>query len=485
MAGTGTEAPASTQKPVGAQARSEERAAAPHTAVPGAASNRIGEALKDAAVAGFLAGVLGFFFIGLRTDLAPGGLDIRSRWTAWLVSILVVFAVRLALNLFVFKTDRPLGRGLGARLSGLAVAPPGAGKWLMRALFVFALVLPFFFTTFFPGRDRQFIDLAILIMTYVMLGWGLNIVVGLAGLLDLGYVAFYAVGAYSFALLAQYFEIGFWTALPLAGILAAFWGMILGFPVLRLRGDYLAIVTLAFGEIIRIVLLNWYQFTGGPNGISGIPRPTFFGLELNGSDDGMAAFFGFEHDPIHRFIFLYYIIFGLALLTNLVTIRLRKLPIGRAWEALREDEIACRSLGINTRNTKLTAFAIGAMFGGFAGSFFATRQGFISPESFTFLESAMILAIVVLGGLGSQIGVALASVVMIGGIEMLRNLGFLTQIFGAGFDPVQYRMLIFGLAMVLIMVWKPRGLVSTREPTAALKEKKRIGADLVAQGEGH
>jgi branched-chain amino acid transport system permease protein len=168
-----------------------------------------------------------------------------------------------------------------------------------------------------------------------------------------------------------------------------------------------------------------------------------------------------------------------------VTLRLRRLPIGRAWEALREDEIACRSLGINTTTTKLTAFAIGAMFGGFAGSFFATRQGFISPESFTFLESAIILAIVVLGGLGSQIGVVFAAIVMIGGIEALRNLGFLREIFGPGFDPVQYRMLIFGLVMVVIMVWRPRGLVSSRTPSAILKQKKRIGADLVAQGEGH
>src|SRR5690606_22724366 len=172
-------------------------------------------------------------------------------------------------------------------------------------------------------------------------------------------------------------------------------------------------------------------------------------------------------------------------LTNFVTLRLRTLPIGRAWEALREDEIACRSLGINTRNTKLTAFAIGAMFGGFAGSFFATRQGFISPESFTFLESPINLAIVVLGGLGSQIGVVIASVVMIGGIEMLRNIGFLTEIFGPGFDPVQYRMLIFGLAMVGIMIWKPRGLITTRTPSAIYREKRRIGGDMVAHGEGH
>jgi branched-chain amino acid transport system permease protein len=233
------------------------------------------------------------------------------------------------------------------------------------------------------------------------------------------------------------------------------------------------------------VLLNWYDFTGGPNGISGIPKPTLFGLEFTRGEGGFADFFGLEFSTIHRFIYLYYIIFILAIITNIVTMRLRRLPIGRAWEALREDEIACRSLGINTTNTKLTAFAIGAMFGGIAGSFFATRQGFISPESFSFLESAIILAIVVLGGLGSQIGVVIASVVMIGGIEMLRNIGFLSQIFGDGFDPTQYRMLIFGLAMVLIMVWKPRGIVSTRVPSVALKEKKRIGADMVAQGEGH
>lgn len=449
-------------------------------------SSKLPNALRDAAIAAFLVGVLGFFFIGLRTDIAPGGLDIKMRWGAWIISMAVVFTGRLALNLFVFDAERPATSAVGARLGRFTQAVPDLGKWMLRVFFVFALVLPFVAMYLFPARDRQFIDIAILIMTYVMLGWGLNIVVGLAGLLDLGYVAFYAVGAYSFALLSTHFEfIGFWTALPLAGLLAAMWGVMLGFPVLRLRGDYLAIVTLAFGEIIRVVLLNWYEFTGGPNGISGIPKPTFFGLEFGRGDGGFASFFGLAYDPIHRFVYLYYIIFLLALITNIVTLRLRELPIGRAWEALREDEIACRSLGINTRNTKLTAFAIGAMFGGFAGSFFATRQGFISPESFTFLESAIILAIVVLGGLGSQIGVVIAAVVMIGGTEALRNLGFLTQIFGPGFDPVQYRMLLFGLAMVIIMVWKPRGFVSTREPTIALKEKKRIGSDLVSQGEGH
>jgi branched-chain amino acid transport system permease protein len=259
---------------------------------------------------------------------------------------------------------------------------------------------------------------------------------------------------------------------------------LLGFPVLRLRGDYLAIVTLAFGEIIRIVLINWVDLTNGYAGITSIPRPTFFGVPFNADDDGFAAIFGLEYSPIYRTIFLYYLILTLALLTAFVTVRLRRLPVGRAWEALREDEIACRSLGINTTNTKLTAFAMGAMFAGFAGSFFAARQGFISPDSFTFLESATILSIVVLGGMGSQIGVAIAAIVMIGGTEIMRELDFLKLIFGATFDPTQYRMLLFGLAMVLIMIWRPRGLIATREPSVILKERKAIGSDLVKEGHG-
>jgi branched-chain amino acid transport system permease protein len=301
-----------------------------------------------------------------------------------------------------------------------------------------------------------------------MLGWGLNIVVGLAGLLDLGYVAFYAVGAYSYALLAQHFGLSFWICLPLAGILAAFWGILLGFPVLRLRGDYLAIVTLAFGEIIRLVLINWQSLTGGPNGISSIQRPSFFGLPFNSEEGGFAHTFGLEFSPTHRVVFLYYVILVLALVTNAVTIRLRRLPIGRAWEALREDEVACRSLGINTTSTKLTAFAMGAMFGGFAGSFFATRQGFISPESFVFQESALVLAIVVLGGMGSQIGVAIAATVMLGGFEFFREFQ-------------QYRMVVFGLAMVAIMIWRPRGLISTRTPSVFLKKKKPVDIALARE----
>ncbi len=464
--------------------REAQRGEPPRVKEAKPAGSFVASSLKDALIAGLITAGLGLFFLGLTTDGASGPLAVRARWHVLVIAAAIVFGVRLALNLLFFKNPHPVKIGLGS-------AAPRAetisliGKTLGIGLLLIALVLPFLLLQFFPRYSRQYMDLAILILTYVMLGWGLNIVVGLAGLLDLGYVAFYAVGAYSFALIAQNFGLGFWLCLPLAGLLAALWGMILGFPVLRLRGDYLAIVTLAFGEIIRIVLLNWYDFTGGPNGITGIPKPTFFGMEFSRGEDGVAAFFGIPYSNLHRFVWLYYIILALALLTNFVTIRLRRLPIGRAWEALREDEIACRSLGINTTNTKLTAFAIGAMFGGIAGSFFATRQGFISPESFSFLESAIILAIVVLGGLGSQIGVALAAVVMIGGVEALRNLGFLTAVFGENFDPVQYRMLIFGLVMVVIMVWKPRGLVSSRSPSAVLKEKKRIGAAMVAQGEGH
>jgi branched-chain amino acid transport system permease protein len=167
-----------------------------------------------------------------------------------------------------------------------------------------------------------------------------------------------------------------------------------------------------------------------------------------------------------------------------VTIRLRRLPIGRAWEALREDEIACRSLGINTTNTKLTAFAIGAGFGGFAGAFFGARQHFITPESFTFMESATILAIVVLGGMGSQVGVAIAAVAMIGGTEALRELDVLKRVFGNDFDPTQYRMLLFGFAMVLIMVVRPRGLISTRRASVHLVERKKISGSLVREGHG-
>ncbi len=414
-----------------------------------------------------------------RTKEQGNTLGISHQW--WLLGVMALVGAIIAALLWRLERTRAAGNSR-AKSAASSAAFTQIGGFVGPALLLFAIVMPFI-----PGfNNRYWVDIGTLVITYIMLGWGLNIVVGLAGLLDLGYVAFYAVGAYSFAILALTFELSFWTCLPLAGLLAALWGVILGFPVLRLRGDYLAIVTLAFGEIIRVVLINWQGLTGGPAGLNNIPRPSFFGLPFADEKGSFSDFFGLEYASIQRIIYLYYIVLLLALVTHFVSTRLRRLPIGRAWEALREDEIACRSLGINTVNTKLTAFAIGAMFGGFAGAFFATRQGFISPESFNFMESATILAIVVLGGMGSQIGVVVASIVMVVGIELLRELGFLKQLFGPEFDPTLYRMLIFGLALVAIMIWRPRGIVSSRTPTATLGagKAKTIGSDMVKEGHG-
>ncbi|MGV1014711.1 MAG: high-affinity branched-chain amino acid ABC transporter permease LivM [Methyloceanibacter sp.] len=499
---------------------------------------RLQSALGDAVIGGLIAFFLFSLLLGLRTVDTVRGLTLEPRPWLLIIVVAIVFFGRLLLSLFVWHAERPITEpfaklftrepferydvavlGIVAIVFGLvfALGSPAysfiasfvlifLGLGLLRRLIVYFFPdLPYarifvtvglLFAIFFPLSTyflektfhlglplRYWFDLSILVLTYIMLGWGLNIVVGLAGLLDLGYVAFYAIGAYTFALLATHFGLGFWICLPVAGAVAALWGIILGFPVLRLRGDYLAIVTLAFGEIIRIVLLNWTEVTNGPNGVSGIPKPTFFGLPFTPTGDvTFASFFNLKYDPLHGIIFLYYVILALALFTNVVTLRLRRLPVGRAWEAMREDEIACRSLGINTTITKLTAFATGALFGGLAGSFFATRQGFISPESFTFIESAIILAIVVLGGMGSQLGVAIAAIVMVGGFEALRHTHWLEEIFGKDFDPSLYRMLLFGAAMVAIMVWRPRGLVATRDPSIMIGEARQIPSDLVKEG---
>ena len=424
--------------------------------------------------------------IAYKSIITQYSLVLKARWDLVAVLLAIILAGRLAMHLFVWNRapSKPVAYAGPAKASWTEKV----GPYVFPALVVFALLLPVI-----SGGDRRTIDLSIYILTYIMLAWGLNIVVGLAGLLDLGYVAFYAVGAYAYALLSTvYFPLwfgpaiipwAFYLALPIAGLLAALWGVILGFPVLRLRGDYLAIVTLAFGEIIRLVLINWFSFTNGPQGIS-VPKATFFGLPFTAGDDGFAAFFGIEPDRIYFYIFLYYVILALALVTYFVTNRLRRLPIGRAWEALREDEIACRSLGINTTNTKLTAFAIGAMFGGFAGSFFAARQGFVSPESFVFLESAIILAIVVLGGLGSQVGIVFSAIAIMGSFELFRELNFLQAVLPEGTDPVHFRMLAVGLAMVLMMRFRPRGFVTRRQPTVFLKERKSVSGDLVKEGHG-
>jgi branched-chain amino acid transport system permease protein len=462
--------------------------------------SRLPSMLKDAALTAFVAAALGIFIVGFRTvDVGSRtGLSFDYHFADLAVAIVVIFFGRLGLSLASFGLRWPaialgivmiaagaspmtLPSGflhwfvaLGGLLLVIRAAWPWANqaivsaahtptgrvvdqigtRWLGWLLLALAIVLPFT-----PFADQKTMDLSVLILTYVMLGWGLNIVVGLAGLLDLGYVAFYAVGAYAYALLSTQYGLGFWTVLPLAGMFAATFGILLGFPVLRLRGDYLAIVTLGFGEIIRLVILNWFDLTNGPAGIGSIPGPTLFGAVFAETappgKQTVSEMLGIPFHGIDRLIFLYYIILFLALLTNLFTQRMRRLPVGRAWEALREDETAAKALGINPTNTKLTAFAVGAMFAGFAGSYFAAKQRFISPESFTFIESAIILAIVVLGGMGSQIGVVLAAVLLIGLPEWFRELG-------------NYRMLAFGIAMVLIMVFRPRGLIGHREPSIRL-----------------
>ncbi|GAC1332210.1 MAG: high-affinity branched-chain amino acid ABC transporter permease LivM [Beijerinckiaceae bacterium] len=439
-------------------------------------------ALKDGAIAAAIMAGLAFPILALRAEPdIDNRLVLQGRWSWLVIAAVIVFVARFLLSVFDLRPRRKPATDAALPASAYRAAR-FIGPLGMALLFAFPMAM---LTLLGPAGSLKWIDnYGIQILIYVMLGWGLNIVVGLAGLLDLGYVAFYAVGAYSYALLSTTFGLSFWICLPLAGILAALWGMLLGFPVLRLRGDYLAIVTMAFGEIVRIVLVNWSVVTNGDAGISGIPRASFFGLPFTPGPNGFAATFGLKFSPIHRVVFLYYLILCLALLTHFVTVRVRRLPLGRAWEALREDEIACRSLGLDTVKSKLAAFALGAMFGGFAGAFFAVRQGFVSPSSFTFIESATILALVVLGGRGSQLGVALAAATIIGGSELLRELDFLKQIFGEEFDPTQYRMLIVGIAMVLMMNWRPRGLVATRQPTIALGERRAIAGALVKEGHG-
>ena len=448
------------------------------------------KAVKEGIFAGVIAFGMFLLYVGIETyQNIDNQLVWRTRW-GLLAIFVVVAAVGRFLTVAFFKpmVDR---RKLAKAKTGVLEISDDKGffhKHFLKIALIALLLYPVGSVMLFgPQGSLKYVDnFGIQILIYVMLAWGLNIVVGLAGLLDLGYVAFYAVGAYSYALLSANFGLSFWVLLPLAGILAGFWGVILGFPVLRLRGDYLAIVTLAFGEIIRLVLINWTDVTRGTFGISGIAKASVFGIwsfDVS-SPNYFPKAMGLATSSAWYKIFLFYIILALCLITAYVTIRLRRMPIGRAWEALREDEIACRSLGINTVATKLTAFATGAMFGGFAGSFFATRQGFVSPESFVFLESAVILAIVVLGGMGSLTGIAIAAVVMVGGTELLREMEFLKLIFGPDFTPELYRMLLFGLAMIIVMLFKPRGFVGSREPTAFLKERKAVSGSFTKEGHG-
>lgn len=413
--------------------------------------------LKTACFSALLVLAVAWPVLGLKLTTVGIRLEVHNASPAVLWSIAAATAGMFCWQLW---RDRLVALWAGApRLPGVPgrvknfLTLPSTQRWGIFALLALALAWPFF-------ASRGAVDLATLILIYAMLGLGLNIVVGLAGLLDLGYVGFYAVGAYTYALLSEYYGLGFWTCLPIAGAMAALFGFLLGFPVLRLRGDYLAIVTLGFGEIIRILLRNLTELTGGPNGIGGIDKPTLFGLTFERrAPEGLQTFhefFGLPYEPANKVIFLYLIALVLVLLTLFVINRLLRMPIGRAWEALREDEIGCRALGLNPTLIKLSAFTLGACFAGFAGSFFAARQGLVTPESFTFIESAVILSIVVLGGMGSQLGVILAAVVMILLPELMREFS-------------EYRMLLFGALLVLMMIWRPQGLLPMQRPHLELK----------------
>ena len=402
--------------------------------------------VKESVVDAILAGLIALIVFGPIVGVVLDGysFNLEPKRVAWIIA--VVMAGRFALSLFL---QSPKGRrileGFESTGSGVHVLAPDYKsrlRWIIPLLIVIAVVFPFFSNSYLLG-------VVILGLIYVLLGLGLNIVVGLAGLLDLGYVAFYAIGAYGLALGYQYLGLGFWTVLPLAAITAALAGCILGFPVLRLHGDYLAIVTLGFGEIIRLILNNWLSLTGGPNGMAA-PLPTFFGLEFGkrAKEGGVPfhEFFGIAYNPDVKYYFIYAVLFLVVLAVLYIKHRLTRMPVGRAWEALREDEIACRSMGLNHVLVKLSAFTIGASTAGLAGVFFASYQGFVNPTSFTFFESALILAIVVLGGMGSTIGVVIAAFVLTVAPELLR--GF-----------AEYRVLLFGILMVLMMIWRPRGLI--------------------------
>lgn len=324
------------------------------------------------------------------------------------------------------------------------------------ALAVLLLALPFL-TDWAAGR--AWVRIAAFALLYIMLALGLNIVVGYAGLLDLGYVAFFAVGAYFYALLASphfNLHLPFWALLPACAAIACVFGVLLGAPTLRLRGDYLAIVTLGFGEIIRIFLNNLnapVNITNGPQGVNLIDPIHIGGFSLAQTHNVL----GLTLPAVYNY---YYLFLLLTLAVIFVSMRLEDSRIGRAWAAIREDEVAAAAMGINTRNVKLLAFAMGASFGGVSGGLFAGFQGFVSPESFTIIESIMILCMVVLGGMGHIPGVILGTVLLVALPEALRYLGPLQQaVFGRVLaDPADLRLLVFGLALILVMLLRPSGL---------------------------
>jgi branched-chain amino acid transport system permease protein len=369
-------------------------------------------------------------------DINPDGtLGFWRSFAAWMPIavaggiVFVLYQIRQAGWLGAPARMLETGRqALGARLSLIP-----AWVWFVLIAAVFFAIPQF--------TDRRVHDILIQVLVYVCLGLGLNIVIGLCGLLDLGFIAFYGVGAYTYALLSLHYGISFWLALPVAAFLAMIAGCIIGYPTLRMRGDYLAIVTLGFGEIVRIILNNWMSLTNGPNGVMAkpltVPLPMFEGG------------FRIEEVALRSLGDLYYVAFFLAIITIIAVNRLNFSRIGRAWEAIREDETAAELMGVNTFAFKLMAYAMGAVFGGLAGAFFAARMGFVAPESFTFLESALVLSIVVLGGMGSIPGIILGAFAIIALPEVFREFQM-------------YRMLAFGGAMTFMMLVRPAGLIPAK-----------------------
>ena len=318
---------------------------------------------------------------------------------------------------------------------------PGIRRICLIVIALLMIAMPFI-------SSMYQVNIMISALTYIMLGLGLNIVVGLAGQLVLGYAAFYAVGAYTYGLLDTYFGLGFWAVLPIGGVMATIFGLLLGFPVLRLRGDYLAIVTLGFGEIIRLVLENWTDVTKGSFGLSNLQRPGLFGVEM---------------DVTQATNYIYYIVLVAVVITIIVVGRLKNSRVGLALQALREDEIACEAMGIDLTKVKLSAFALGSCWAGFAGVIFAAKTTFINPASFTFMESAMILSMVVLGGMGSVLGVTIAALILVLAPEYLRAFS-------------EYRMLLFGAVMVIMMIYRPQGLISGEKRTYRISNKDAVDA---------
>ncbi len=381
--------------------------------------------------------------MGIHPD---GTLTFQKTLTVWSYLLAGSF---VCLLIYVMKTSgnldfiaSPLSRAAGqtkAKVSGLPF-------WIWMALIlVIACIYPQF-------AGRYGTDVAINVLLYICLGLGLNVVVGLAGMLDLGYIAFYGVGAYTYALLNTVYGLAFWVCLPFSALFACIAGCIVGYPTLRMRGDYLAIVTLGFGEIIRLILNNWMELTNGPNGILGLDRIGWFKIVF---ENGIS----FETMWVKKLQMFYYFALGLAVLTAIGVHRLNMSRVGRAWESIREDETAAELMGVNTFIYKLMAYGMGAVFAGFAGAFFAARMKFVSPESFTFLESAMVLCMVVLGGMGSIPGIILGVAALIALPEAFRQ-----------FEA--YRMLVFGATMIIMMLFRPAGLIPAKRMGTRSEEKE-------------